>query len=84
MSRGKTFRERAPRVSRELPEHQAFSPGDLVSEVISRVKSTLNGVTLITTLLMTDLLSPLGHVDPIGQMLGWLRVKVFFWGVKLP
>ena len=28
--------------------------------VISRVISTLNGVTLIITLLITDLLSPLG------------------------
>ena len=28
--------------------------------VISRVVSTLNGVTLIKTLLITDLLSPLG------------------------
>ena len=48
--------------------------------------STLNGVTLIMTLLITDLLSPLGlqvrsiHVYPLGKGFwslwdqGWLRI----------
>ena len=35
-------------------------PGGLSKWVISRVTSTLNGVTLIITLLINDLLSPLG------------------------
>ena len=35
-------------------------PGDLVSGFLSRVIRTLNGVTLIITLLITDLLSPPG------------------------
>ena len=35
-------------------------PGDLVNGVISRVTSTRNGVPLIVTLLITDLLSPTG------------------------
>ena len=35
-------------------------PGDLVSGLQVRVLSTLNGGTLVITLLITDLLSPLG------------------------
>ena len=35
-------------------------PGDLSKWLISRAKSTLNGVTLVITLLITDLLRPLG------------------------
>ena len=37
-----------------------WRPWGLSKWVISRVISTLNGVTLIITLLITDLLSPLG------------------------
>ena len=37
-----------------------WRPRGLSKWVISRVISTLNGVTLIITLLITDLLSPLG------------------------
>ena len=37
-----------------------WRPRGLSKWVISRVLSTLNGVTLIITLLITDLLSPLG------------------------
>ena len=38
----------------------AWRPRGLSKWVISRVISTLNGVTLVITLLITDLLSPLG------------------------
>ena len=39
--------------------HLLGEAGNLVSKVISRVISTLNGVTPIITLLINDLLSPL-------------------------
>ena len=49
-----------------------WRPRGLSKWVISRVISTLNGVTLITTLIITDLLSPLGL-----QVLALWRARKF-------
>ena len=43
-----------------------WRPRGLSKWVISRVVSTLNGVTLMITLLITDLLSPLGLQVPVN------------------
>ena len=40
--------------------HKITCPGDLVTRVLSRVISTLNGVTPNIAVLITDLQSPLG------------------------
>ena len=62
-----------PQLQAETPQHALFTPDKptwrprgLSKWVISRVISTLNGVTLILTLLTTYLLSPLGlQVTPL-------------------
>ena len=48
------------RAQRGDPELSTWSPRGLSKWAKSRVTSTLNGVTLSITLLITDLLSPLG------------------------
>ena len=53
-----------------------WRPRKLSKWVISRVVSTLNGVTLIITLLVTHLLSPLGlQVSPQPSTLGPRRLQ---------
>ena len=47
-------------VNDPLEKSLTWRPRGLSKWVISRVISTLNGATLIITLLITDLLSPLG------------------------
>ena len=49
-----------PGLAQGLGFRVTWWPRGLSRWVISRVISTLNGVTLIITLLVTDLLSPLG------------------------
>ena len=49
-----------------------WRPRGLSKWVISRVISTVNGVTLIITLLITELLSPLGlQVEPLLYPKSW-------------
>ena len=53
-----------------LTLNPTWSPRGLSKWVISRVISTLNGVTLLITLLITDLLSPSGQPSSSGWVWG--------------